>query len=207
MEQEKISMTDILAGRLAELRRGLLKVNLPVLAARCGAELEQGANVLRLSFFDQQVAVSFTDLVFVDAKKGTALTDITQALLLYYLTTADGTPLEGRWLSFADLPDGRFYNQAFQGYSGAELVKYFGNDPAAFERAGYYLNGMKIAYGDSAFAFHILPRLMLSVIYHLGDEDFPASCQILFDASASHYLPTDACAILGSMLTQKLLAA
>jgi hypothetical protein len=46
---------------------------------------------------------------------------------------------------------------------------------------------------------------MLAVVYHLGDENFPASCQILFDASACHYLPTDVCAILGSMLTRKLL--
>jgi hypothetical protein len=27
----------------------------------------------------------------------------------------------------------------------------------------------------------------------------------LFDASASHYLPTDACAIAGSMLTRQLI--
>jgi hypothetical protein len=200
-------MSDKLTGRLVELRRGLLPGNLLKLAACCGADLEQANSVLRLSFFDQPVAISFPDLLIVDAKTGAALPEATQAILLYYLTTADGTPPEGRWLSFADLPDGRFYNQAFQGYSGAELVKYFGNDLTAFERAGYHLNGVKIAYGDNAFAFHILPRLMLSVIYHLGDEDFPASCQILFDASASHYLPTDVCAILGSMLTRKLLAA
>jgi hypothetical protein len=45
------------------------------------------------------------------------------------------------------------------------------------------------------------------VTYWLGDEDFPSSCKILFDASASHYLPIDGSAILGSMLVRKLLAA
>ena len=73
------------------------------------------------------------------------------------------------------------------------------------EEAAHKLDGMKLGYGDAAFAFHVLPRVPLAVIYWRGDEDFPANCQILFDASASHYLPTDLCAILGSMLTRKLL--
>jgi hypothetical protein len=41
-------------------------------------------------------------------------------------------------------------------------------------------------------------------VYWQGDEDFDASCQVLFDASARHYLPTDAYAILGSTLTRML---
>jgi hypothetical protein len=39
-----------------------------------------------------------------------------------------------------------------------------------------------------------------------GDEDFPSTYQILFDAAVSHHLPTDACAILGSILTHRLTA-
>ncbi len=31
----------------------------------------------------------------------------------------------------------------------------------------------------------------MAVNYWCGDEDFPSSCKILFDSSASHYLPTD----------------
>jgi hypothetical protein len=135
------------------------------------------------------------------------LPESAQNLLLYYLTSADGTPMEGRWISFADLPDGRFYHRAFQGYTGSKLEKKFGNDLDAFESVGDRSGGMKIAYGDSAFAFHVLPRVMIALIYHRGDEEFPVSCRILFDASTSHYLPTDVCAILGSMLTQQLLTA
>jgi hypothetical protein len=43
------------------------------------------------------------------------------------------------------------------------------------------------------------------VAYWLGDEDFPSTCQILFDAAAGHYLPSDAYAILGSTLTRRLI--
>jgi hypothetical protein len=196
-----------LAGRLAELRLRLRDANLLELAARSGAEPGPGSGTLRLSLFSRPIIVSFPDLVPADEQTGAPLSDANQTLILYYLSSADGTPVEGRWLSFADLPGGRFYNQAFQGYSGAELAKHFANETAAFERAGQSLAGMRLAFGDASFAFHILPRVMLAAVYHLGDEDFPPSCKILFDATSTHYLPIDACAILGSMLTGKLIAA
>jgi hypothetical protein len=37
-------------------------------------------------------------------------------------------------------------------------------------------------------------------VYWLGDEDFPSRTSILFEDTASHYMPTDGLAILGSHL-------
>ena len=35
-------------------------------------------------------------------------------MFLYYLQTADGSPLKGKWVAFRDLPGGMFYHQAYQ---------------------------------------------------------------------------------------------
>jgi hypothetical protein len=51
----------------------------------------------------------------------------------------------------------------------------------------------------------VLPRVWLAVVLHLADEEFPASANVLFDASASHYLPTEDLAVLGGMLTGRLI--
>jgi hypothetical protein len=77
----------------------------------------------------------------------------------------------------------------------------------AFQSACESLNGAPHSLGDAAFRFQALPRLDLLVVYHLGDEDFPSTCKVLFDANTNHYLPTEACAILGSMSVQKILRA
>ena len=198
-----------LAGRVEELRLALRKKGNPQnLAFLSGAEYRGNeTGEFHLPLFARPISVSYPDFTAFDAQSGESLSITTQALLLYYLNTADGTPLDGSWVSFAELPDGRFYNQAFQGYTGQELVRHFGNDLSALAQAARKLDGMKLGFGDAAFTFHILPRVSLAVVYHLGDEDFPATCQILFDASVSHYLPTDVCAILGSMLTRKLINA
>jgi len=99
-----------------------------------------------------------------------------QALLLYYFVTADGKSPEAHWISFADLPDGRFYNQAFQGYSGNELARSFQNDLDAFERqpggrAGIATESSDIP-GDRAFLFQALPRLALLIAYWSGMKIF-----------------------------------
>jgi hypothetical protein len=54
------------------------------------------------------------------------------------------------------------------------------------------------------FAFRLLPRVWLAVVLHLADDEFPANANILFDATVSHYLPTEDLAVLGGMLAGRL---
>jgi hypothetical protein len=197
-----------LASRVDELRGAIQQVSVNLLTERTGASyqaLGPGRGELRLSLFDTAVLVTYPGLVGFDAKTDDELPLPFQAVLAYYFHTSDGAPLTSQWLSFADLPDGRIYNQAFQGYSGDELVKAFQLDVAAFKAACEMGGGVATLFGDAAYIFYALPRLPLLVNYWCGDEDFPSSSKILFDSSVSHYLPTDVCAILGSMLTRKLI--
>ncbi len=127
--------------------------------------------------------------------------DITTCiLLLHYLLTADGTPLTGQWIAFRNLPGGLGYDAAFQGRASLRLAHAFGHNPTAFAAAAQSLGGERIAFGDAAFQFRPLPRVWLAVVLHLADEEFPANANVLFDATASHYLPTEDLAVLGGML-------
>jgi hypothetical protein len=197
-----------LATRVDGLRVTLRQVPADLLAERTGAiylALGQGRGEFRLSLFDSPVLVTYPGLVGYDVIKDDELPLPFQAVLGYYFHTSDGAPLTGQWVSFAELPDGRLYNPAYQGYSGDALVKTFGLDVEAFKTTSENSGGVATLTGDAAYIFYALPRLPMLVSYWCGDEDFPSSCKILFDRSASHYLPTDVCAILGSMLTRKLI--
>ncbi len=196
-----------LASRVDELREALRQIPVNLLIERTGSSYQTfgpGRGEFRLSLFDSPTVVTYPGLVGIDARTDGELPLPFQAVLAYYFRTSDGAPITGQWLSFADLPDGRTYNRAFQGYSGDELAKTFQLDIAAFRAACEKSGGVITIIGEAAYVFQALPRLPLLVNYWCGDEDFPSSCKILFDASASHYLPTDVCAILGSMLTRKL---
>ncbi|MCX6065092.1 MAG: DUF3786 domain-containing protein [Chloroflexi bacterium] len=168
------------------------------------ATSEAGNTEFHLSLFAAPVFGTFPELTFFSAT-GSELPDFQQLLLLYYFATADGTPVTGKWVSFADLPSGRMYAQAFQGYSGDEIVKAFGEGLASFTDACQKAGGQLADAGDAAFIFQALPQVSVMMTYWLGDEDFPSSCKILFDANATHYLPIDGCAIIGSTLVKKIL--
>jgi len=194
------------AARVDELRSTLRFQEPGLIAARSGVPyltFGSGRGELHIPFWEDVYILSFPELVGFNAHDD-PLPDFQQALLLYYLITADGTPVMNKWVSFADLPDGRMYNAAFQGYSGDEVVKAFGPDLVVFRSACLKAGGKPVDIGSASFVFQALPRMPLMITYWLGDEDFPSSCKILFDESAYHYLPIDACAILGSMLVRKL---
>ena len=210
----KESSQDNLIQRAAVLRISLQGKEPKTLASRTATSftgIEKGSGEFHFSLWGREVILNYPALKVLDALSKQELSIFDQTMVLYYFSTCDGTPMAASWIAFSELPDGRFYNQAFQGYTGRELVKAFGNDLEAFEAAARHAGGEKrfpmagTPLGDAAFVYQVLPRVALLLVYWLGDEDFPPNSQILFDAAASHHMPTDAYAILGSTLTRRLL--
>lgn len=191
------------ARRAAELRAILQTVPGALLAERT-ASVYAAPGEFQLSLFGAEVRCTAPEFKF-SSVEGLGLPEFQQLLLLYYFATADGTALSKRWVSFADLPGGRMYAQAFQGYSGDEIVKVFAEELQAFKSACEQANGQPDANGDAAYTFQALPQLAVRFVYWLGEDDFPSSCKIHFDSVATHYMPIDACAIIGSTLARKII--
>ena len=189
-----------------EGQRAVLRDRDPhALAARCGAEFANG--VFRIPFYGEMYVITFPNLEVRVEKTNKVCGLNRSAMFFYYLQTADGSPQVGKWIAFRDLPGGMFYHKAYQGYSGDRLAKAIDNHIGVFERAAKNLGGMKLDIADASFAFDALPRVRVAAMYYEGDEDFPATANVLFDESASHYLPTDALAGVGSALVDRLTGA
>jgi hypothetical protein len=204
MEQWRRSLQPLIAEARAELKRR----EPGELAELAGAEFLPGSGELRLRLFDRTYRIAYPELVAYELESGKECLEEIQALLLDYLRRAEWrateSPSSGEWLAFRELPEGQFYYRAFQGYSGDSLVRAFGNDLEGFKRAALALGGEPLDLGDAAFSFRVLPRIRMAVVYWRGDEEFPPRATVLFDASASRYLPTEGLAILGRWLCAKL---
>ncbi len=180
-------------------------------ASRCGAEFvgDKARGHFSLRFLGADVSISFPELeVDPDSK----LPPHVHALLVYYLALSDGSRPLGDWCSFADLPDGRFYVRAFQGYSGDALARRLAERTADLPGAIAALGGRtmtadELATGaDCAWVVPALPRVPVAVLWWNADDEFSARAELLFDKTASNHLPTDGCAVLGSWLTTRLIA-
>ena len=201
---------DLLAARLVELRGELSTRDARQLADSTGTKFQQeGAELGEFRFFlwEREVALSYPDLIAHDLESGEQLSSSSQALVLYYFVTCDGTQPTGHWISFSELADGRFYNQAYQGYTGGKLAQAFQNNFTNFCRAAESIGGRRVhLLGDAAYEYNVLPMVNLLVVTWQGDEDFNATYQVLFDAAINHHLPTDAGAITASILAGRLVS-
>lgn len=204
---KKESAEDYLAIRVEELREALRQGDAAQLAARIGVTLtpvDEGRRAFELLVWGKEIRVELPAYDFYDVESGQLLSVFDQAMLAHYLAGTDGMPLTGTWVSFTDLQDGKFYTQAFQGYTGSELAKLIGDDIDKLAAAAQQIGGIQVDFGDAAFAFQPLPNVAMLVTCWLGDEDFPSSYRILFDANLNNHIPTEAAAILGSGLTRRL---
>jgi hypothetical protein len=196
--------------RLNELRLKLNQAN-PVLLARYTGTifipLNEGQGKFEFTFWQQQVDLPFPGFTAYSRNNQDLLDNLRQGILLYYFAHANGIPETGHFIAFSELPDGRFYDQAFQGYTGQILLKTIGNNQLTLDRIAISNDGSRGNMGDIAYKFRILPRITVQLVFWDGDEDFPPVYKILFDKSIQHYLPTDACAVLGSLITRQLCAS
>ena len=210
---------DKLAPVVEEAQATLRQVKPDKLALRSGCQQDANGN-FRLNLFWREYVVSGGDFTVRRADTGDEMPSFIQSIILTYLVTADGTTPSGRWIGFRELPNGMFYAQAFQGYSGGRLVRELesfargstenahpSGSVETLRRAAERLGGEPLAMGDAGYAFTVLPRVRLALVYWEGDEEFPSQARVLFEDSASHYLPTDGLAILGSQLVGKVLKA
>jgi len=203
-EQAPQKWLDNLAPQVARLRASLARRDPRDLAERSGAAFDAKRQTLQLDLWSKPYTLTFSEFIARDSA-GVEASLNRQALLLMYFDKADGTPLAHTWLAYRELPGGMFYADAFHGYAEMRLAQAFDGDVEKFKEAARRLKGSRLTFGDASFEFVALPRILVGAVYWLGDEDFPSSATILFDAAAGHYLPTDAVGALGSQLVSFLL--
>ena len=203
VDRARQAWQDSMLRTIDELAQAIRKLDPDGIARRASCAFD--GHSLDLTYWQSTVRVLWPELNAVRADDGKPCSTFDQAMLLYYLHAADGAPLAGRWIGYRELPDGVFYQQAYQGYSGDRLAQAFGDRPEDLARAAMALGGAPISdLGTTAFVFLPLPRIRLAAVLWPGDDELRSQGAILFDAASSHYMTTDGLALLGGGLAGRL---
>ena len=128
--------------------------------------------------------------------------EVLQVLLTHY-AKSEPVELSRQLVKFADLPGGRAYEGAFFGRAVQPIADSFGDKPERLFECAKRLNGFALAYCDYSVEIPALPHLPLTII-RWQQSEFPATATLLFDHSASTYLPTEDLAVLGELTTARL---
>lgn len=181
------------------------------LARLAGAELRKPGNGavvhLRLHFLTTPFLVS-AGPEGVEVKREGDDGDVPlpeQILICHYLLNATGLPPSGELIAFRQVPDGHFYNDAFQRRARDPLLMTFGSDPDLLRDCAEDLGGTPVDAGDVGMAFRILPNITVQLVIWRGDDEFPPDANILFDANIRSDLPAEDIAVMSGMLVYRLM--
>ena len=182
------------------------KMNLEERAKKAGADYQKGEERERITihFFSEPYHIQFPQVDFYSpSKKVVSL--VTRILLLHYLIRADGNPLAGKWVAYKDIPGGLLYAGVFARRVTEPLQRKFGKSAKSFREAGIKSGGEPVEIGDASFVLHAFPYVPLQYVLWEGDDEFPPSVQLLFDASVDHYLALEDIVVLGQVTTGRLI--
>jgi len=128
--------------------------------------------------------------------------EVLQVLLAHY-AKSEPVELSRVLVKFADLPGGRAYEGAFLKRAVQPIADSFGDEPEKMLECAKRLNGFALTYCDYSVEIPALPHLPVTIILWQQSE-FAATATLLFDHSASRYLPTEDLAVLGELTTARL---
>lgn len=175
-----------------------------VMADNAEVEFNRETHTFTVKFLGQDYTVSYPDGEVKIAGSEGEVPIVNKILILHYLGHANGAPWQDRYISFKELPDGAIYIEPFTNRAIKPMLKYFAESQDKFVEAASLVGGKKQVLGDTSVTVWAFPRVPITYVIWSGDDEFPASGNILFDASASGYLPTEDYAMLSGMVIHYL---
>jgi hypothetical protein len=170
---------------------------------------DEGGNLsLSLRFLGRPVSIPWPGLEIRTEDDGGSLSIQQQILIFHYLLgawRANGVKITGEWIAYREVPDGRFYLDAFLKRAKRPLVQAFGAQPerlVELAESGY--DAGPFAQGDYSVIVHPLPLVPLALVLWRGDEEFPPDGNVLFDRSISGVLSAEDIAWLAGMVVYPL---
>lgn len=109
--------------------------------------------------------------------------DFFRLALLWYMTSAKDIPSTGRLIRPLDVKGGQRFFTGTHVLPLDLIQEKYGKDKAGFMTRGVKFGADIVAFGDAAVRFYPLPRVPVTIILWLEDEEFPARATLFFDST------------------------
>lgn len=187
-------------GQIEAIELAINQLKLLDLSKRCALlNLPLPENgLLRIRAFGKNYLLKQSDFGLVEEDSGVNAKVSDHILILHYLLHDRPLKSSGEFLTFRDFPGGQFYWQPFLARTVKPLAAKIGNDIPALQQNLLRFDWEPLTLGDFSARIHTIGQLYLSLVYHLGDDEFTATADVLFDSAIKQvYNAEDAAALAG----------
>jgi hypothetical protein len=186
------------------------------IASRCALDYDRDAKCFALRLMGDEMKVSHPEFSLASTKvdKNTETAAGAEApgvmeklLVLRYLTDGRYKMPVSRELPYDDVPWGSVYYSNFRGRCVLRAARTFGGDVATLAEvfdSTPGLNAERIDRGDIGYRFEFMNGLYMSLIIWEGDDEFPASAQVLFDDNFVSAFTAEDIAVAGEIMVSRL---
>lgn len=183
-----------------------VKLDVKTLASNSGARLGPGTKQLGLKVMDEECVIDLEKrkISYAGRRIGSLNRHI-QILILHYLNGAGNAQLANRLATYRDFEGGAVYYSAFKSRTINLLVTTFGKNPELLRHVCEAMRAESVETGSVGFKIYFFPKVPVTVVLWLGDEEVPTSANVLFDANAGKILPTEDLSVLGGALVRRLI--
>jgi hypothetical protein len=112
------------------------------------------------------------------------------SLLWYLVKAADVTPLD-KLVKPTGMTGGDIFFRGSHVLPLESVAKKYAHDRRAFSERGLLHGGRAVEYGDAAIELTPFPKVPVTVILWLADDEWEARADLLFDSTALNHLPID----------------
>ncbi|OGW28060.1 MAG: hypothetical protein A2X59_00215 [Nitrospirae bacterium GWC2_42_7] len=154
------------------------------------------SKIYRLESFGQIFAVDIEKRQIESITEGgglflTKLAYFFRLSALWYLVKAAEASPTGKLVKPSGLPGGDIFFRGSHVLPLDAVAKKYAQNKDGFIEKGLFMGGKKVNYGDSAIELYPFPRIPVTTILWLADEEWGARFDLLFDNTCIMHLPID----------------
>jgi hypothetical protein len=181
----------------------LKEISFEPITQKLGATIE--GNTLKIPLFESNYEISGEKITGPSGEKPSL--DVCVILSKYILLCPDKPPQNNDWVSFRNFKDTGPLISYFTHDVEHAVAAYFSDRcddlRKASDRLGGYPPALNVQY-DFTVQFDALPMIPVILLYNDRDEDFSATCSVLFKRRTEKYLDAECIAMLGRQLFNRL---
>jgi hypothetical protein len=162
-------------------------------------------DILTLRAFGTDLELRLPEFQLVRADNGKPVKVADRILILHYLLCNLPINPTDELLSFRQMDSGQFYWPAFLARSVKPLVGRIGNDLDLLRKNLSRFDWEPSPYSDFSARIQAVGKVYVTLIYRLGDDEFPPSADLLFDTSIKRVYCTEDAAVLAGRICLGLL--
>jgi hypothetical protein len=160
---------------------------------------------LAVRVFGADYTMTTDSFELLDAKTGSEAKEVDRILFLHLLLCEHPLIDSDELISFRAFPGGAFYLEPFLSRSVRPLVKRYGNRLEELQKAVNRFDFQPMGIGDFSVRIHGLGCLTVTLVYRLGDDEFPAEAELFFNAPVRRAFCAEDAVVLASRICLGLL--